>query len=327
MAKNKKSKAQLAFDDSFLEATERSYFDPAKLLRPPLSRAAYSDRTAWLMAKLSKLAYLPFDAQGEKGEQATRLLQQRLADGGFELVETFSRKSTQAFLARNPRVGVVAFRGTQKNDFGDIVTDLRTRFYSKNVTERWHEKIHSGFNDAYECIAADLEQAIDDLNDIPLYITGHSLGGALATIAARENRHDHIAAVYTFGSPRVGTADLDIGFRAPVYRIVNKSDMVARLPFLAQGYRHSGHLMYIRGPNGQERVRASAGFIRVYVPWTLWSLATLGIKPIREHRIDRYINALANFAQERFDKEESQNKTRKSGRFSKARSLLDFMDK
>ena len=44
------------------------YFKPEELLDnpPPTFRAAYSDRTAWLMASLSKLAYLDFETSTQK---------------------------------------------------------------------------------------------------------------------------------------------------------------------------------------------------------------------------------------------------------------------
>lgn len=92
-------------------------------------------------------------------------------EGGFELANLFSNGSTQAFLAVNPRVGIVTFRGTQMDDLNDIIVDLRTRFFSKRVTKKRHEKVHSGFNEAYEAVGNDLEEAINKLGDLPIYIT------------------------------------------------------------------------------------------------------------------------------------------------------------
>jgi hypothetical protein len=62
-------------------------------------------------------------------------------------------------------------------------------------------------------------------------ITGHSLGGALATIAAKRLTFKNgISGCYTFGSPRVGN-DLWIStIRTPIYRVVNAADVVTMLP-------------------------------------------------------------------------------------------------
>ncbi len=65
----------------------------------------------------------------------------------------------------------------------------------------------------------------------PLFITGHSLGGALATIAAKKISHEGgIAACYTFGSPRVGNDEWIAHIKAPIYRLVNAADCVPMLP-------------------------------------------------------------------------------------------------
>ncbi len=46
------------------------YFKYKELLNPPVMRAAYSDRTAWLMAVMSKLAYFPFENDDTELKQA-----------------------------------------------------------------------------------------------------------------------------------------------------------------------------------------------------------------------------------------------------------------
>ncbi len=69
---------------------------------------------------------------------------------------------------------------------------------------------------------------------MPLYITGHSLGGALATIATKKITHDAgtsgIAACYTFGSPLVGNENWIATIKSPIYRVVNAADAVTVLP-------------------------------------------------------------------------------------------------
>ena len=63
------------------------------------------------------------------------------------------------------------------------------------------------------------------------FITGHSLGGALAVVATRFIDAHSIAACYTYGCPRVGDLELAKVFKSPIYRHVNAADVVPRLPF------------------------------------------------------------------------------------------------
>ncbi|CAM9276656.1 unnamed protein product [Ectocarpus sp. 12 AP-2014] len=77
-----------------------------------------------------------------------------------------------------------------------------------------------------------------------MYIAGHSLGGALATVAAaRLSYVDNmdIAGVYTIGSPRLndGTPLKDKYFRCR-----NNNDIVTRIP-LPPGYKHVGTEIYV----------------------------------------------------------------------------------
>lgn len=55
------------------------YFDNEKLMRPPTSRAAYSDRTAWLMAEMSRLAYYKFEGSVDLADIAKALAEEASA--------------------------------------------------------------------------------------------------------------------------------------------------------------------------------------------------------------------------------------------------------
>ena len=68
------------------------------------------------------------------------------------------------------------------------------------------------------------------MKKLPLYITGHSLGGALAVVATWYISSKQLAACYTFGAPRVGDAGLLGWYKTPIYRIVNAADPVPFVP-------------------------------------------------------------------------------------------------
>jgi len=65
---------------------------------------------------------------------------------------------------------------------------------------------------------------------VPIYITGHSLGGALAQIAAAVLGSDQVGACYTYGSPRVGNSYFDLWVKVPSYRVLNYADIVPQVP-------------------------------------------------------------------------------------------------
>lgn len=205
----------------------KKYFEYEKLLSPPVKRAAYSDRTAWLMAKMSKLAYLPFEIDDAE-------LKTALAEADFELIKWFNNEGTQAFLAKREldKMAVLSFRGTQTEGltletFFDVFTDL----YASMQTDENNVKTHKGFQRGFQRVEAGILQDIQVLANYGLYITGHSLGGALALIATSAINSENLGACYTFGSPKVGNEEFDDKIKAPIYRVINSYDIVPFLPF------------------------------------------------------------------------------------------------
>lgn len=89
----------------------------------------------------------------------------------------------------------MAFRRTEGNDRKDLIADLR--FIKVNLNG--HGRADKGF------IAALADDVKELVSLIPAgarrLFTGHSLGGALATLAAALHSPDYL---YTYGSPRVG---------------------------------------------------------------------------------------------------------------------------
>jgi hypothetical protein len=215
--------------------------DLDKLPTPPVNRAAYSDRMAWIMAHMAKLAYVPF----EESDLGMEQLQYSLQSGWFNLMKTFNKKGTQAFLAKNDEFAVLSFRGTQTTKWEDVRTDLRA-IKQKTIDGKVHKGFKEAFDDVSDEIFAIVRKSIG--KDLPLYITGHSLGAALATVATQELEDefdDLIAACYTFGSPRVGDGKYEKSIKAPFYRIVDTIDIVTLVPFFFGTFVHVGDARYL----------------------------------------------------------------------------------
>lgn len=205
-----------------------AYFDPPPS-SPLAAGTAYSETGAWWLAELSRLVYRDGRADGAAG------LERFLAPVGLRQRRFFRRRSTQCALIE-PRIeaaagpAVLSFRGT--DGLHDWLTNLRT------ALQEWPAggSVHAGFQRALDDVWPQLEPELEELGDRPVLYTGHSLGGALATLAAsrraaRTGGAGGPLAVYTFGGPRVG----DEGFGETLagvrlYRVVNRGDWFAGLP-------------------------------------------------------------------------------------------------
>lgn len=196
----------------------------------PVFRAAYSDRTACLLAELSRLSYIPF----EREEVYYKELKEELKKRGFKLVQTFVSQNVQAFLTEGI-VRALIFRGIEGS-----ASQVR-RNITNLLRDTPAEKSRTAFRRLYHETADPIKRQVLRLNDLPLYLAGHSTGGALAAMAAQHLPEENLAACYTFGSPRIGKNETDSANKVPVYRIVTTEDILPIFPFRS-GYRHSGTL-------------------------------------------------------------------------------------
>ena len=168
-----------------------------------------------------------------------------------------TNRDTQAFVGHSDEAILIVFRGTES--LGDWLGNLDIRW-----TRRPYGEVHGGFYDAYRNVESALRQAIESggVGDRKIWITGHSLGGALTTLAAAELRDDYrITGCHTFGQPRTGDRSLQQAiarwYPQTFFRFVNDDDLVTRVP---PGFRHVGQLFHFdsRGRWSREAAEAPA---------------------------------------------------------------------
>lgn len=351
-----------------LEPSEKKRIDNILRKGMPDYRKAYSDRTAWLMAYMAELAYLKFNQldldkefalklvkrvlEGSKKKTTKRIigtinkhygydhkaakdkLEQSLNQIGWRLVKTISANATQAYVAYNDNFAVLAFRGTEADRMGDIKADIK----AMQTTCPTGGRMHLGFKEQYDDAEFLIKEVLNDQNVInkPLFITGHSLGGAVATVAAKRLTANHkISACYTFGSPRVGTEEWISQFKFPIYRIVNSADPVPSIPFSGtvifliikslrvikrtipqipflvpfanwlertmSGYEHAGNMRYLTDCKDGDFSKTKLLYT---VGWSRRFLALLvGARPrgrvLNDHNIQIYRRKLMNVAEKR----------------------------
>ncbi len=142
------------------------------------------------------------------------------------------------FILRSPNNNIVVFRGTQEAGEWIANLDVQQIAYPNNNPEAG--KIHRGFHELYfKSINQVVQQEINRLNPaIPCYITGHSLGGAIAVLAAVDLALNFPALsaqiqMYNYAPPRVGNPTFAKFYSDLVpnsYRVVNQADSTWLLP-------------------------------------------------------------------------------------------------
>eukprot|EP00854_Cymbomonas_tetramitiformis_P002630 gene2630-3395_t len=135
---------------------------------------------------------------------------------------------------------VVAFRGTVESSIKNWAENLDV--WSTNPYKEFPDVyVHGGFYNSYQhALRAQIHAALDNISvDVPVIVTGHSLGGAIATVCAFDLAQTRkVAAVYTYGQPRVGNFDFAHKYKELVpnhFRVTHNQDLVPHIPLLKMG--------------------------------------------------------------------------------------------
>lgn len=211
---------------------------------------------ALTLAKISNIAY----------DQSANI-KASCSSYGFHTFYFMGKESPApaGFIAETDTDVVVCFRGT------DCPCDLLTDLNATMSPNRLGGKVHDGFSDALHQFWPTLKIAVLQRRK-PLWFCGHSLGGALATIATADClAHNHpIAGLCTFGSPRCGNAAFANAFKTKcgnVSRYVYEHDFIPCMPPAIFGWRHVSKAIALGDQS-----------------WGLWSFT--------DHEVANYIQAL-----------------------------------
>ncbi|MCJ1321499.1 hypothetical protein MMC15_006844 [Xylographa vitiligo] len=205
-----------------------------------------------LMAEYSAAAYCPSN-NDSPGTQVTcptsncPLVEAADATTMMEFEDTSSTDDT-GFVAVDDknRMVIVAFRGS--DSWSNWVVNLEVI----RVATGWCDNcnVHDGYwkswHEIKDRIIPLLEKAVKEHPDYRIIITGHSLGAAIATLAAAEIRmigshYMKFTELYSYGSPRIGNRALAafLSMQSKLsYRITAGDDPIPRMPGAILGYRH-----------------------------------------------------------------------------------------
>jgi triacylglycerol lipase len=269
-----------------------AYIFQADINKFDANTTRYDGENALVLADCAKLVYKP-----EEEIKAAIV-----GDWKFKNFKFFSGESTQAFVAGNGSIIIVAFRGTEIFKFADIKSDVKVGFADTGIVAI-PGKVHFGFKDALHEVWGDMLVTLKKYQDNKqsVWFCGHSLGGALATLAVAEyigNAKGSINGLYTIGQPRVGDSKFAEHFDGAVegkcFRFANNNDAVPQLPLwsLMLKYTHIGNLIYID----------SAGKFNDSISWMklIWDrvrgvsdeIGELGFDHLKDHSNEKYVNLI-----------------------------------
>lgn len=239
---------------------------------------------AKLVTKLSVLSY-------KKEEDVREVIDEieffnNCTEVSFQWFESIGHYGdTQAFAVRADNHLFLVFRGTQ--ELRDFLTDVKIKkrdLYDFQNKEIRRESVHRGFYSALESIWRDdsrsyqratkkpevtiadyLSNMFEQNKELELWLGGHSLGGALATITAAKIAlgkaestpfKDRLGGLVTIGCPRVFnryvSKQLEIALnKNRIFRIFRTLDPVPAIPFMGLNYRHVNGVRTVVGNSGE----------------------------------------------------------------------------
>ncbi|NGO71024.1 lipase family protein [Streptomyces boncukensis] len=259
----------------------------------------YSLPLAYWLARASELAY--------KDEPEVR---ERTGQWGFTRVRYLEARNpgplpltdTQAFVAGSDHMVVVAFRGTEPTQARDWLSDVDA---PGTTGPGGHGMVHVGFAQALDVVHQELTKTVEEFRDQDqtLWITGHSLGAALAMLAAARLHFEAPGlladGVHTFGQPRTGDRDLadayDAAFTARHFRFVNNNDVVPQLP-PEPLYHHVKALRYFDADGNLHESMSTAGNLADHARGFAQNAFAPGTDAIQDHRMTAYLPLLEKAA-------------------------------
>jgi hypothetical protein len=177
-----------------------------------------------------------------------------------------------AYVVRSGGLAIIVFRGTEPVNLVSWLTDADV--ITRDVPRNWEAagKVHRGFLANLEAVWDGLQAGLADAPPLEaVYVTGHSLGGAMAILTAarllRTHYEQKLKGIYTYGQPAVGDHAFanwgakHIGDR--LFRHIYNHDLVPHLPPTSSGtFVHFGAEYHSTGRATQETWMAARKPIR-----------------------------------------------------------------
>jgi triacylglycerol lipase len=253
---------------------------------------------AYWMARIANVMYTTRAAHDEHPDEAAILQNLKAEDTGFISVKGADRNSSQAALIEHQDYLCMAFRGT--NELADWLDNINA-FRERVLFGEFHRGFWHSVEDVWNVVHEEYVRLREEKKR-PLFFTGHSLGGAMATVAASRFLHQDLpfTSVYTYGEPRALGKDTARIYNAEAgkrhHRFQNNEDIVTRVPSRLMGYSHVGTCLYI---DGDKQIHDDPGFWFRFLDVYDGSLDTLRgqghVGAVSDHAMDLYQAAVSSW--------------------------------
>jgi len=237
-------------------------------------------QNAYALARIARAAYRPDPLDFEPA----------LAEE-FPARVTFRVERLFAFAASSDEDMVVAFRGTHEDrEWLEALAFGQTRWAGGRA--------HTGVARLVEALWPQLLAALYDTGATTrrVWLTGHSIGGAAALLAALRLEHEgfDLHHVMSFGSPAVTDATALRAARCCITRVVNNEDIVPNIswPSLMDTYTHAGERILLTASGRVAALHHSEDLARRMDRVAAIGEGALPAGPLHDHRIEAYIEKL-----------------------------------
>ena len=174
----------------------------------------------------------------------------KVVDIDFTKLQLFNINHVEGFTGIMNNIFYIVFRGSDGNaDWFD-----NFKFYKKTIPYEGTNKkikVHTGFINQYKAVRKEIHKRVHDCGTNHVIVTGHSLGGALATLCALDLQYNNdcrdIICV-PIASPKVGNRYFVKSYNKRIpktYRFVYRNDSVCKVPFKLMGFKHISQKRYL----------------------------------------------------------------------------------
>ncbi len=249
---------------------------------------------AYWMARLSKAVYAKTSDTNQLPNENKILAELQADDDGFLSVHGVDKNSAQAALVEHKDYICLTFRGT--NELADWIDNINA-FATKKLFGEFHRGFYQSLQDVWKPLSQ-MFRELQASRKRPLFLTGHSLGGAMATVAAAKLIHEDkpFTSVYTFGQPRVMDREtsriFNVECKSRYFRFHNNNDIVTRVPARLMGYSHIGSYLYI---SEEQTISPDPGFWFRFVDYldgAIEAVREKGIDGVEDHNMEKYLAAV-----------------------------------
>lgn len=270
---------------------------PASLTFRP-NHVGYCPDNACIMAYLASWAY----------QDPQQLVLDRL--GCTKCYTIPEQQGTHAFVAIRDDSALVFFRGTERDPM-NWKTNFNIPFDAADPgVSGVGGKTHKGFWKALNAVWSQDGAGLFDIlvahcANKPIWFAGHSLGGALAVLAASRvqaynnqtvGSHLKIAGIHTFGQPRTGDGAFATWYNDALmektFRFINAADLVTMVPSrITLGYSHVGQFLYFTKAGDLTNDMSAWRFLEDHLDSTLLNVG-LQVVGVADHSMDAYVDRL-----------------------------------